>query len=160
MVVTLTTHTNKLRLFRHTNHSETSCCSRRVCTSSGASPSGSDSGSNWYGWMLWLASQRYIHHKTLARATASVSAPSPWKGHVAGKAGVDRRSSLAFKDAGTETACSQKSSLERLLDSWNSGPQMSLGQCILNTVLLELWQLCEIDENSIMWDLYQTNLQP
>ena len=32
MVVTVTTHTNKLTLFRHTNHSETSCCSRRVCT--------------------------------------------------------------------------------------------------------------------------------
>ena len=40
MVVTVTRHTNKLTLFRHTNHSETSCCSHRVCTSSGASPLG------------------------------------------------------------------------------------------------------------------------
>ena len=49
MVVTVTTHTNKLTLFRHTNHSETSCCSHRICASSGASLSGSDSGSNWFG---------------------------------------------------------------------------------------------------------------
>ena len=33
IVVMVTTHMNKLTLFRLTNHSETSCCSHRVCTS-------------------------------------------------------------------------------------------------------------------------------
>ena len=72
---------------------------------------------------------------------------SPWEGRVAGKAGVDRWSLLAFKGAGAETACYQyQPALEQILDSWNSGPRMGLGQCISNTVLLELWQLREIDE--------------
>ena len=74
-------------------------------------------------------------------------ASSSWEWRVAGKAlqvGIDRRSSLAFNGAGTETACSEYSSVERLLDSWNS--RIGFGQCISNTELLDLWQLCEIDE--------------
>ena len=51
MVVTVTTHTNKLTIFRHTHHSETSCCSRRVFIFSGSSLSGSNSESIWFGWM-------------------------------------------------------------------------------------------------------------
>ena len=50
--------------------------------------------------------KQYICSKTLAHATAS-KWHCPWVGRVTGKAGVDRRSSLAFKGAGTETACSQ-----------------------------------------------------
>ena len=83
-------------------------------------------------------------------------ASSPWEGWVAGKTGVDRQSSLAFKGAGTETACS----LEQLLDSLNSGPWVGLGQCISNTVLLDLWQLCETDDKQynmvpLTWLLYR-----
>ena len=42
--------------------------------------------------------------------------------------------------------CSEQSSAEWLLDSWNSRPRMCLGQYISNTELLDLWQLCEINE--------------
>ena len=36
---------------------------------------------------------------------------------------------------------------------------MDLGQCILNTVLLNLWQLCEIDEEQYnMGRLFQQHL--
>ena len=42
---------------------------------------------------------------------------SPLEGRVAGKAGDDRWSSLAFKGASTETAFSQESLLEQPLDS-------------------------------------------
>ena len=87
------------------------------------------------------------------RPTRSMRHPCLWlpfpESDVAGRAlqvGVDRRSSWAFKGAGTETDCCQESSVEQLFDRWNSGPWMGFGQCISNTELLDLWQLCETDE--------------
>ena len=84
MAVTVTTHTKKLsNIFRHTNQSETSCCSRRVCTSLGASPSGSDSESNWYGWTKSLA-----HATTSVSSTLSLKLFAPSSGSQFGVANV------------------------------------------------------------------------
>ena len=43
-----------------------------------------------------------------------------------------------LKGAGTETECSEQSSAEQLLDSWNAGPRICLGQYISNIDYLKV----------------------
>ena len=79
--------------------------------------------------------------ETETMRTVSKSLETVLEINTAGKAprvGIDRWSSLAFKGVGTETECSEQSSAEQLLDSWNAGPRMCLGQYISNTELLDL----------------------
>ena len=125
MLVNVTTNTNKLsNIFRHTNHSAAAAELVLLQEPLLLGPI--------LGWTRMVEQQhldepkRYIHHKTLGHITASVS-------------------SLAFKGAGTETACSQS------LKFRTTGGSGAIH--FENTVLLDLWQLCEIDEK-------QYNMEP